>query len=174
MKHGIRSFLVIAILLMTGVFSGAQAQKLFFFFVHGQYAQPMQSSFKNNYNFGLGGDAGVGLGTGKTKLVGTVGYTFFDAKSGEAGNITYVPMKLGIRRYFLPANLIFIHADAGVATIKDKTIDGSYSRFTADVGAGAKLGPMDVGIAYEGFSNRAGTSGFTSWLAFKVGWRFGL
>lgn len=174
MKYGIRSFLVLAVLLIAGIFSGAQAQKLFFVFAHAQYATPVQTSFKNDYNFGIGGEAGVGIGPGKTKLVGTVGYTFFDAKSGEAGNITYVPMKVGVRRYFFPANVLFIHADAGVANIKDKTTDDSYSRFTADIGAGAKLGPMDVGVAYEGFSNRSGVSGFTSWLAFKVGWRFGL
>jgi hypothetical protein len=173
MKSGIRSLLVIAFLLITGVFSGAQAQKLFFLFAHGQYATPVQSSFKNDYNFGLGADAGVGIGTGKTKLVGTVGYMVFDAKSGEVGNITYVPMKVGIRRYFFPANIFFINADAGVAHIKDKTTDADYSRFTADVGAGAKLGPFDVGVAYEGFS-RVGSSGFASWMAFKVGWRFGL
>lgn len=174
MKNGIRSLIVLALLLIPGLYNRAAAQKLFFVFAHAQYATPMQSDFKNNYNFGLGGEAGAGIGTGKTKLTGTIGYTYFDAKSGGAGNITYIPMKLGVRRYFLPANLIFIHADAGVASIKDKTIDATYSRFTADVGAGAKLGPMDVGIAYEGFSNRTGSSGFTSWLAFKLGWRFGL
>jgi hypothetical protein len=173
MKIGIRSLLALAFLLIAGVFSGAQAQKLFFVFAHGQYATPVQSSFKNDYNFGLGAEAGVGIGTGKTKLVGTVGYMFFDAKSNEAGNITYVPMKIGIRRYFLPGNLLFINADAGVARITDKTIDATYSRFTADVGAGAKLGPFDVGVAYNGFS-RSGYSGYASWLEFKLGWRFGL
>jgi hypothetical protein len=173
MKYGIRSLLALAFLLIAGFFSGAQAQKLFFLFAHGQYATPVQNSFKNDYNYGIGADAGVGIGTGKTKLVGTVGYMVFDAKSGEIGNITYVPMKVGFRRYFLPANVLFIHADAGVAKINDKTTDDSYSRFTADVGAGAKLGPLDVGVAYEGFS-RVGSSGFASWVAFKVGWRFGL
>ena len=162
-----------ALLLITGIYSGAQAQKLFFVFAHGQYASPVQASFKNDYNFGVGAEGGVGIGTGKTKLVGTVGYTVFNAKSGEVGNITYIPMKVGIRRYFLPANLIFIHADAGVANIKDKTTNSSYSRFTADIGAGAKLGPFEIGVAYDGFA-REGSSGYASWLAFKAGWRFGL
>ncbi|HEX6429898.1 MAG TPA: hypothetical protein VF008_19525 [Niastella sp.] len=174
MKFGIRSLGIIAVLLIAGVFNGAQAQKLFFVFAHGQYASPVQTSFKNDYNFGLGAEGGVGIGFGtKTFLTGTVGYTVFDAKSGEVGNITYVPMKVGLRRYFLPANLIFIHADAGVGHIKDKTTNSSYSRFTADVGAGVKLGPFEVGVAYDGFS-RDGSSGYASWLAFKAGWRFGL
>jgi hypothetical protein len=107
MKCGIRSLLVIAVMLVTGVSSGVQAQKLFFLFAHGQYATPVQNSFKNDYNYGVGADAGVGIGTGKTKLVGTVGYMVFDAKSGEVGNITYVPMKVGIRRYFFPALIYF-------------------------------------------------------------------
>ena len=174
MKYGIRYLMAMALLLITGLYSGTQAQKLFFVFAHGQYATPVQTSFKNDYNFGLGAEAGVGIGFGtKTFLTGTVGYTVFDAKSDEVKNITYVPMKVGLRRYFLPANLIFIHADAGVGHIKDKTTNSSYSRFTADVGAGVKLGPFEVGVAYDGFS-RDGSSGYASWLAFKAGWRFGL
>jgi hypothetical protein len=173
MKYGIRSLMVVALLLITGIYSGAQAQKLFFVFAHGQYSTPVQASFKNDYNFGLGVEGGAGIGTGKTKLVGTVGYTVFKGSS-EMTNTIYIPMKLGIRRYFLPANLLFIHADAGVANIKDKTTSSSYSRFTADVGAGAKLGPFEVGLAYDGFSSRNGSSGYASWLEFKLGWRFGL
>ncbi|WP_207514650.1 hypothetical protein [Longitalea luteola] len=172
MNKGIRSLLVIAFMLVASRYD-AQAQKLFFVFAHGQYAAPVQTSFKNDYNFGLGAEAGVGIGPGKTKLVGTVGYTVFDAKSGEVGNITYVPVKVGVRRYFLPGNLLFLHADAGIGHIKDKTTNSSYSRFTADVGAGAKLGPFEVGVAYDGFK-RVGSSGYASWLAFKAGWRFGL
>jgi hypothetical protein len=174
MKYGARLIAVAVFLLITGMYNSAQAQKLFFVFAHGQYATPVQTSFKNDYNFGLGAEAGVGIGFGtKTFLTGTVGYTVFDAKSKELSNITYVPMKVGLRRYFLPANLIFIHADAGVGHIKDKTDNSSYSRFTADVGAGVKLGPLEVGVAYDGFS-RSGSSGYASWLAFKAGWRLGL
>lgn len=172
MKYGIRSLIVLASLLMGGVYNSAMAQKLFFIFAHGQYATPVQNSFKNDYNFGVGADAGVGIGPGKTKLVGTVGYMVFKASSKEMANTIYIPMKIGVRRYFLPANILFINADAGVAHIKDKTTTSSYSRFTADVGAGAKLGPFDLGVAYEGFS-RAG-AGYASWIGFKAGWRFGL
>lgn len=173
MNYGFRSLMVAAVLLMAARYNNAQAQKLFFVFAHGQYATPVQASFKNDYNFGLGAEAGIGIGPGKTKLVGTVGYTVFDAKSGKVGNITYVPMKVGLRRYFLPGNILFLHADAGIGHIKDKTTNSSYSRFTADVGAGAKLGPFEVGVAYDGFK-RAGADGYASWLAFKAGWRFGL
>jgi hypothetical protein len=80
-------------------------------------------------------------------------------------------MKLGVRRYLLPGKLLFVHADAGVANIKDKSNDTRTSGFTADVGGGVKLGPMEVGVAYDGF-NYAGS--FRSFVAFKAGWRIGL
>jgi len=168
-----RASLVLVTLLIAGTYTSANAQKLFFLFAHGQYLSPLQTNFKNNYNFGLGAEAGVGLGVGKTFFTGTVGYAAFDAKSGsEAGSLTYVPMKLGIRHYFLPMNLLYIHADGGVANIKVKG-GSSSSRFTGDVGAGVKLGPLEAGIAYDGFS-QGDPSGYASWLAFKVGWRMGL
>jgi hypothetical protein len=173
MKYSIRLLIPVAIMLLAGIYNGAQAQKLFFVFAHGQYASPLQASFKNDYNFGLGAEAGAGIGFGsKTFLTGTVGYTVFDARVKDLKNITFVPMKLGFRRYFLPANLLFIHADAGVAHIKDKTNNAAYSRFSGDVGAGVKLGPFEVGVAYDGFAKEE--AGYASWLAFKAGWRFGL
>jgi hypothetical protein len=174
MKYSIRSLMVVAMLLIAGLYSRVQAQKLFFAFAHGQYASPVQSSFKNDYNYGAGVEGGLGIGFGsKTFLTGTVGYTVFNSPSKEVGNITYVPMKVGLRRYLLPGNLLFIHADAGVGKIKDKTNNSNYSSFTADVGAGAKLGPFEIGVAYDGFK-RQGSSGYASWVAFKAGWRFGL
>jgi hypothetical protein len=158
--------------LLTVIYTGAKAQKLFFVFAHGQYCSPVQTAFKDNYGYGLGGEVGAAFGAHKTFFTGTIGYSYFDARSGrEGGNLTIVPMKLGIRRYLLPANLIYLHADAGVATIKDKGSDTRTSGFTADVGGGVKLGPMELGVAYDGFSYQGS---FRSFVAFKAGWRFGL
>lgn len=170
MKLSIRISMILAILITTGLFSGVQAQKLFFVFLHGQYLTPTDKDFKNGYNFGAGAEGGAGVGLGKTFITGTVGYSVFDAKEGS--NLTMVPMKLGLRHYFLPMNLIYIHADAGVAKLKVKGSD-SFSRFTGDVGAGVKLGPLEAGLAYEGFSKKDPDGG-ASWLAVKVGWRIGL
>ncbi|OQP46926.1 hypothetical protein A4H97_05245 [Niastella yeongjuensis] len=173
MKFAVRCLTVVTLVLIAGRYNSAQAQKLFFIFAHGQYASPMQASFKHDYDFGLGAEAGVGIGFGsKTFLTGTIGYSVFKAQIKELGNVTFVPMKLGFRRYFLPANLLFIHADAGVAHIKDKTTNATSSRFSGDVGAGIKLGPFEVGVAYDGFAREE--AGYASWLAFKAGWRFGL
>src|SRR3954468_15396422 len=102
MKYAIRCLTVVAVLLIAGSYNSAQAQKLFFVFAHGQYAAPVQASFKNDYNFGLGAEAGAGIDLGKkTFLTGTVGYTVFNAPSKEISNLTYVPMKLGVRKFFL-------------------------------------------------------------------------
>jgi len=166
---------VLIALLAVGLPTRVHAQKLFFVFAHGQYASPSQTNFKNNYNFGAGGEVGAGIGAGKTFFTGTIGYTVFDAKpqpEASTHNLVYVPMKLGIRRYFFPAKLLFVHADAGVANIKIKGAD-SHTRFTSDVGAGVKLGPLEAGVAYEGFS-QGDPSGFASWIGFKLGWRFGI
>ena len=173
MNYGIRLLTPVAILLLTGIYNCAQAQKVFFVFAHGQYASPVQASFKNDYNFGVGAEAGGGINLGKkTFLTGTVGYTVFNAPSKEIGNTIYIPMKLGVRKYFLPTNLLFVHADAGVANIKDKTNNSSSSRFSGDVGAGVKLGLFELGLAFDGFSRE--NAGYASWLAFKAGWHFGL
>jgi hypothetical protein len=173
MKLPIRISMILAILVTTGLFSGVQAQKLFFLFAHGQYLTPIDKDLKNAYNFGAGAEGGAGIGLGKTFLTGTIGYSVFDAKKGTGlSNLTMVPMKLGLRHYFLPMNLIYIHADAGVVNLKAKGSD-SQSRFTGDIGAGVKLGPLEAGIAYDGFSKKD-PSGYASWLAFKVGWRMGL
>jgi len=173
MNYTIRCLTVVAIVLIAGIYNSVHAQKVFFVFAHAQYASPVQASFKNDYNYGVGGEAGAGINLGKkTFLTGTAGYTVFNAPSKEIGNITYVPMKLGVRKYFLPTNLLFIHADAGVAHIKDKTYNSSYSRFSGDVGAGIKLGLFELGIDYDGFSRV--NDGYASWFAFKAGWHFGL
>lgn len=166
---------VLLALLVAALPARVHAQKLFFVFAHGQYASPVQTSFKNSYNFGAGGEAGVGIGAGKTFFTGTIGYTVFDAKSQpevSTHNLIYVPMKLGIRRYFFPAKLLFVHADAGVATLKAKGAD-SQTRFTGDIGAGVKLGPLEAGVAYDGFAQGDG-GGYASWVGFKLGWRFGI
>lgn len=172
MKYGIRSLTVMAMLIIAGLYGKVQAQKVFFAFAHGLYASPVQSEFKNDYNYGAGAEGGVGIAVGKkTFLTGTIGYTVFNSPSKELGNITYVPMKIGVRKYFLPAKLLFLHADAGVGQIKDKTTNTSSSRFSANVGGGVKLGPFEMGVAFDGFVRNGG---YASWVGFKAGWRFGL
>lgn len=159
-------------LLVAGSYSGVQAQKVFYVFAHGQYAGPVQTSFKNDYNYGIGAEGGAGVNLGKkTFLTGTVGYTVFNSPAKDVGNIIYIPMKIGVRKYFLPAKILFVHADAGIGQIKDKTTNTSSARFSADVGAGVKLGLFEMGLAFDGFTRNGG---YASWVALKAGWRLGL
>ncbi len=76
MKYGIRSLMVMAILLIAGLYNGVQAQKLFFAFAHGQYASPVQTSFKNDYNYGVGAEGGVGIGFGSEDIPHRYGWLY--------------------------------------------------------------------------------------------------
>jgi len=163
-----------ALWIVPGILNEAKAQHLVFIFVHPQYAAPVDKDFKNNYSFGLGAEGGIGIGTGRTFFVGTFGYTSFNARSGKGiDNISYVPLKIGFRHYLLIGKVLFINADAGIATITDRGSHDSQTRFTADIGPGVKLGPFEAIVNYDGFT-RSDPSGYASWLAFKLGWRIGL
>ncbi|WP_153796732.1 hypothetical protein [Foetidibacter luteolus] len=165
---------VLCTVLLTALLSAGQlkAQRLVFIFGHLTYNTPVQSNLKDNYRFGAGAEAGVGIGRGQTFLTATTGYTKFNSKSGSGvGNFGYVPVKLGLRQYVV-GKLLFLNANAGMAVIKPKDAD-NMSRFTADVGVGAQLLGLDLSINYDGFAAKD-PSGWASWIAFKAGFRFGL
>jgi hypothetical protein len=169
-------FVAIALCIVPGIFNNAKAQHLVFIFAHPVYESPVDKDFKNNYSFGLGAEGGVGIGAGRTFFIGTIGYSYFNARSNAEkpiGNLNYVPIKVGFRHYILVGKVLFINADAGVATITDRSTHTSSSRFTADIGPGVKLGPFEAIVNYDGFA-RSDPSGYASWLAFKLGWRIGL
>jgi hypothetical protein len=174
MKKNLCLFFLLSIPAIFFSSNKLQAQKLFFLFAHGQYALPIDSYFKHNYNYGLGVEGGAGIGTGRTFFVGTVGYTSFTSVSGNGyGNSSYVPIKGGIRHYLLVGKILFIHADGGVAFIKNNIVNSS--RFSGDIGVGVKLGPIEVLADYDGFTrSSAENSGYSSWIGIKAGFRFGL
>jgi len=174
MKKNICVTFFFTILMVICSFGRLHAQKVFFLFAHGQYALPADSYFKHNYNYGLGVEGGAGIGTGRTFLVGTVGYTSFTSSSGNSyGNASYVPLKAGIRHYLFVGKILFIHADGGVAFIKNNVVNSS--RFSGDVGLGVKLGPVEVLADYDGFTrSSAENTGYSSWIGIKAGFRFGL
>lgn len=167
-------FLLLVVILSISLPSQLNAQKLIFLFAHGQYAAPVDSYFKHNYNYGAGVEGGVGFGTGRTFLVATFGYTSFKSGSENAyGNTSFVPIKGGIRHYILVAKILFLQADAGVGIIKNDAI--SSSRFSGDIGAGVTLGPFEIIVNYDGFSRTsAENTGYSSWIGIKAGMRFGL
>jgi hypothetical protein len=150
----------------------AHAQKLVFVFGHGAYNNPADAQLNNAYKAGIGAEAGLGIGWKKTFIVGTVGYNSFGAAgNNSAGALTVVPFKAGIRQYII-GKLVYLHGDMGIANIKNKYTDATQ-KFTADAGAGVKLGPLEIQMDYEGFT-RSNPGGFASWVGIKAGLAIGL
>jgi hypothetical protein len=175
MKRRPASVLVIPFCCITFFFSNlSYGQQLIFIFAHAQYANPLDSYFNRNYGYGIGFEAGAGIGFDRTFLMGTAGYSSFSANSTNPyGQLTYVPLKIGIRHYLLIGKILFIQADAGVGHVQNDQINGS--RFSGDVGLGVKLGPFEVIADYDGFTrSEPESSGYSSWLGIKAGIRFGL
>ena len=175
MKRRPASVLVIPFCCITFFFSNlSYGQQLIFIFAHAQYANPLDSYFNRNYGYGIGFEAGAGIGFDRTFLMGTAGYSSFSANSTNPyGQLTYVPLKIGIRHYLLIGKILFIQADAGVGHVQNDQINGS--RFSGDVGLGVKLGPFVVIADYDGFTrSEPESSGYSSWLGIKAGIRFGL
>jgi len=134
--------------------------------VHVMYNAPGSTNFKNAYNGGVGGEAQVGLGFGSTLLTGTLGYGYYDGKDGIP-NITYTPMELGLRQYFLMGKL-FINGNAGVAMVKPKG-GSSSSNFMAEGGAGVKLLGIEFIANYGGWKNKDADGWAAAWM-FKAGY----
>jgi hypothetical protein len=150
-----------------------RSQRLVFLYGHAVYASPVDKNFNHQYKFGGGAEGGVGVGWNKTFLVGTIGYSYFESESGtEAGNVTYVPFKAGVRHYLL-SKLLYIHGDLGIGRVTYKNIASTQSRLSGDIGAGVKFGPFEAQLDYDGFS-RSDPSGYASWIGIKAGFSFGL
>jgi hypothetical protein len=146
-----------------------KAQHLVFLYGHAIYGTPVEKSFKDGYNTGIGVEAGAGVGWKKTFIVGTVGFTNFFHESGNpAGDFRYVPVKGGIRQYIFLKN-IYVHGDLGLGNIKTK--EGSDSRFSGDIGAGVKFTGFEAQLDYNTIT---GKSPAASWIEFKAGFAIGL
>jgi hypothetical protein len=161
-------------MLLVTVHSALFSQRLVFLFAHGVYSSPVDSYFKHQFNYGWGVEGGAGIGTGRTFLVGTVGYTGFNSVSASKyGNTTFVPIKAGLRHYILVGKILFLQVDAGLAHVQNEVIYGS--RFTGDLGLGFKFGPFEAIATYDGYARGAGeTSGYSSWIGIKAGIQLGL
>lgn len=134
------------------------------------YASP-QGNYKKDYNFGGGGEIFGGIGYGKTFIIATAGFSAFQATSNNnAGTLTYVPFKVGLKQYFLAKHL-FINGDIGVASVKNKIF--KESQFTRGIGAGVKLLGVEAALYYDGWKNK-NTGGFSNSMEVKFGWSFSL
>lgn len=172
-KRPINIFTCLLLCLTLMQCNTAQAQKLFFLFGHALYASPVEQSFKDGYKYGAGVEGGAGIGWKKTFITGTIGYTSFSNESGNtAGKVNLIPVKIGVRHYLLE-KLLYLHGDLGIMSVKNEMMSSAQSKFSGDVGAGIKLGLLEVQLDYDGFS-RSNPSGYNSWFALKAGFAIGL
>jgi hypothetical protein len=133
------------------------------------YANPT-GEFKNISNYGYGYEIGAGLGLGKTLLMASVGNIRYNDANSD-GTISITPWKFGVRRYLLLG--LFLNGNVGFAKHK-YDYDNLYnygepkSYFLYELGAGYKLGFVELGAAYTGFGNDMNALLFKAGLAIKL------
>lgn len=169
MKSGFKIVLLIG--LLFNLSNKLQAQRLFFVFAHGQYSVPASSTLSDDYNYGIGGEVGGGVGFKNTFVTGMIGHSSFNDKSGSAfGNLKYTPVRFGVRQYLF-RRMLYANANGGFATVKNEAM--KETKFTTSVGVGAKLLGLEVEAAYEGI-NISAPNGWAGWFGLKAGMVFGL
>ncbi len=136
------------------------------------YAMP-QGNFKNAYQFGGGGELFTGVGWGSTYIMASVGITGYKAQTVYPHDITAIPVKAGLKKYFL-LKKIFINGDIGVSSLKVN--DATSSTFTTGFGGGARLLGLEAALYYNAFKNNGGysTTGYSNSVQAKIGWSFSL
>lgn len=159
------------ILILSVSITHAQIKKPGFTFGGSLIYSIPRGNFDNAYNRGLGAEAYAGIGVGNTFIIGTLGIATYGAeKENNAGRLTYTPVKVGLKQFFL-AKRLFVNADLGLARVKNKLTDSK--QFTRGIGAGVRLLGLEAGLYYDGFKNK-NQSGFSNSLNAKVGWSFSL
>ena len=134
------------------------------------YAHP-KSSFRIEYKGGIGGEIKAGLGLGKTYFVASAGYAGLMSETNNAdGTLTYMPVKLGIKQYFL-AKRLFINGDIGIVFLKNKSLLNER-RLAADIGVGARLLGLEAGVYLDYWKNAEGARGYTNAVLYKLGYNF--
>ena len=101
-------------------------------------------------------------------MMGTAGYSLFNNTTDSVGRLTYIPLKVGLRQFFLKKHL-FVNADVGIASVKNKYLNDS--RLTRGVGAGVRLFGLEVALYYDGFKD---VDHFSNFIVGKVGFNFSL
>ena len=149
----------------------ANAQSDIHVFVHGLFELSVDKSTMKRYSSGLGAEAGIQYGRTNTFITGTMGYTDFFHKGdslAELGDLSYIPIRLGIRQNL--GRLLYVHGDAGVGFIKNTKVDNSDNRFSFDAGAGVNVNDFEVELAVDSFKE-LNPDGWSFWVGVKAGWR---
>jgi hypothetical protein len=160
---------VLLVIAFISVMNHSNAQKLVFLFGHAGYASSV-GKLRDANNSGLGLEGGVGVGLGKTFIVGTVGTTWLAVnKRGTTsqGGLKYTPFTVGARRYVLLKNL-FVKGDIGLATMKIIDTDNKSSHLTTSFGGGLKFSGFEALVDYNSVTS------YGSWIGLKLGITLGL
>ena len=136
------------------------------------YSMP-QGSFKDSYQMGVGGELFGGVGWGSTYLLASVGITGYKHQGSYSNTLTAVPVKIGLKKYFL-LKKIFITGDIGSVAIKSN--GEKVNAFTAGFGAGVRLLGLELSLYQNTFKNNGAYSsvGYSNSLNAKIGWSFAL
>lgn len=172
MKNISATITLIVCVVLISTRANAQAPHASIFF-HALYAAPLDSKTSEFYNSGGGGEAGVLAGTGSRRFGGSIGYTkiFADDNRNVLGDKNYIPVKFNFRQY-LPLNILFLQADAGIGFVSFQHSDEKQTPFTYDFQAGVKFGAFEGAIGWDSF-HASEESGWSSWFTVKAGLNLG-
>ena len=152
--------------------SNAQAPH-FSLYIHALYAAPLDSRTGDFYDGGGGGEAGILTGVGSRKFGASIGYSKFIADNNRnvLGDKNYIPVKINFRQY-LPLNIIFLQADAGLGFVSFQHSDDKQTPFAYDFQAGVKFAAFEAAIGWDSFHAKE-EAGWSSWFTVKAGINLG-
>lgn len=146
-------------------------------FANVNYASPANEKFNVSNRGAWGGEAGLGLGFGKTLVTGTVGYQVFGVKINNlGGDLQVIPLKAGIRQYVALGKVFFL-GNVGTALQSFKDITNNRiqtNNLMWEGGVGVKLIGLELQGTYSGWQHPMGTIGNATMLNVKLGWSFKL
>ncbi|HEY2727632.1 MAG TPA: hypothetical protein VGI61_10700, partial [Parafilimonas sp.] len=88
------------------------------------------------------------------------------------GDETYIPVKIGIRKYLpLTLHTFFLQGDLGAGFTSYKSDANTNKGFAADIGVGAHFSTLEAAVMYDGFHQ---PYGWSSWLTFQLGFNIGI
>ncbi|WP_276481557.1 hypothetical protein [Paraflavitalea pollutisoli] len=187
MKHVFRSTLLLG--LLTTAFMNSEAQdkqspsSRIRFSVGPDAALPV-GNFSDGYNWGIGGSiqAEFPVVPQVLHLVANAGFLNFfndDDKNKQGENLSFLPVKVGVKYY--PIKLLYVQADAGAAFITNKTkvkADKTAAFvYAPQVGVTVPLGgssSIDAGFRYERVSRIVDGQHNPSYFGLRVAYGFSL
>jgi hypothetical protein len=180
---------VTALLLSLAVASQAQTQP-----------QPSPSSSSDKFRLSVGPEAGLPVGSfhdaygsyfggsvqGELPVVKNLsvilnaGYNDFIVKDGvPLKNLSTLPIKAGLRYYFLP-DLLYVQGEAGTSillnkndVLADKSADFAYAGSVGVLIPLAKKNYLDVGVRWQGQSSYYDNGSAANFLGLRVAYTLG-